>query len=119
MEPTLKKEIIMNFALSTNLEELKDSSIVLLTAAGTIIGKVANIKTDENGELTEVIPALINTVVKNFKEKSSIEGSLPGNDGYILLQNAKVLHNNGSTTNIAHLTVFFDHIIGVTIGSID
>lgn len=119
MKPTLKKEIITNFAVSTNLEELKDSSIVLLTAAGTIIGKIANIKTDENGEPTEVIPAIINTVVKDFSEKSSVEESLPGNDGYILLENAKVLHNNGSTTNIAHLTVFFDHIIGVTIGSLD
>lgn len=45
------------------------------------------------------------------------EADIEGNDGYMLLSDVTVINGN-TRTNFEHMIVFYDQIIGVTLGTI-
>jgi hypothetical protein len=113
--PSLKKSII--FDLYSVLDTLKPegSKIVLLTAAGVVTADPVNpdeINTEKpDGSLITAVKHLSDNYRKLYKQESPA----PGNDGYIVLRNAR-LRSLGQDTSFDVLIVFFDQIIGVTIG---
>ena len=120
-KPSLKKTIISSLAVSKNVPELKDNSLILVTGYGLIVGDIANIEDQENLNPKDYIATLVGEISKQYNNDYYPETNkpLPDSDGYITLENVKLLNTNGRTVNLQHLTVFFDQIIGVTIGNID
>ena len=118
---SLKKDIIFGLANSTEIDQLKENYVVLLTASGIIKGKVSTLGPPEDVTPKNLLNSLVNSISKEYREYNSIpEGTmLPGNDGGIALEDVSILLNNGSNYLLPHLVVFFDQIIGVTIGNID
>lgn len=120
-KPSLKKTIISNLAMLKNVDGFKDNSLLLLTSVGIISGKVIDIKDTENLNGSEYLASLIKEFSKDYKKENYSDEStyLPGNDGHITLVNVTILKDNGSTTKIPILTVFFDQVIGVSIGNLN
>jgi len=121
--PSLKKTIIHTLAVSKHIPELKDNSLILVTGYGLIVGDLVK-KENSNASSPKdyIVAAVVDEIGKQYREDYSLntETPLPNNDGYITLENVKLLNTNGTITcRLQHLTVFFDQIIGVTIGNLD
>ena len=111
---SFKKEMITAYAYSPEISILDKNNVVLLTPAGIITGKLINpdVKDDMKVEIfTNINNGIINRFTKDGRAVS-------GNDGFISLKDA-VLLNCGHSVNIGCINVFFDQIIGVTIGNVE
>ena len=109
--PSLKKRLIFSLAFAPTVDELKDQEVFLVTASGMIQGVPVN--TEELGLLAQ----LADTIAKEHVKDCALEPDayLPGNDGYIVLRDARVKEGT-NTYNFAELIVFFDQIIGISLG---
>jgi len=117
--PSLKKRIITNFSVATTMEELIKNEIILITALGIISGKLADVKnTDDEKELPEkILPRMANVFYERYIEENNLESPLDGNDGYLALINVTI--TNGDVVHrLNELVVFYDQIIGITIGKL-
>lgn len=118
---SLKKDIIYGLANSTEIDQLKENYVVLLTASGIIKGKISKLGYPEDASPKNLLNTLVHSISEEYREHYSIpeDTLLPGNDGGIALEDVTILLNSGSNYVLPHLVVFFDQIIGVTIGNID
>lgn len=124
--PSLKKVVVVGLATAVSDETLNSNNLVLITASGTIIGKpvpdseVEELKKNfstlshaESGLVT--VQTLVKSVVKAYKEDFLVQPPFDGNDGYILLKDVTI-QNSGINTTLPVMAVFFDQIIGASIG---
>lgn len=110
---TLKKQIIFGLANSTDFEALKENKLFLVTPIGVISGRLyCENSTEKNVAGVSFLSALTEKLVEGF-DMENIEG----NDGYLTLTDVKVQMAGNSTYNLPHLVVFYDQIIGVTLGN--
>lgn len=124
---SVKKSIIAVYSQIDNFhEDLRDNQVSLITAAGIITGKAYK----SYGEISDSVDfnnpnstgnAIARTVIETMN-KAALEQSLPEEkrsplDGFILLEDVKIISFNGSTSFFEFLTVFYDQIIAVTIGN--
>ena len=124
MSKSLKRHLIESFAKASNLEGINQNQIILTTAIGLISGKLALVNPmtadeipEENGPIsTYAATKLYKTFLTSVNE--TYEGEADGNDGYILLTDVSIRAQNG-TINLGTHVVFFDQIIGISIGQID
>lgn len=58
-----------------------------------------------------VFTTMLDEISKNYK------ADIEGDDGYMLLSDVTVINGN-TRTNFEHMIVFYDQIIGVTLGTI-
>jgi len=128
--PTVKKTMIMDFAENIASDEFKENSLILVTSAGVIYGspvlneEVESFKTQKFSELLPKEIALSITSImasssySKYEKEYKINSALPEDDGYILLKDV-ILHTSNSTYNFASLAVFFDEIVGVSIGNMN
>ncbi len=122
--PSLKKEIITRFALAPTLEQLKDNQLIIVTSFGIISGTLANeindIDFDDRNQVSiAVLGKLTGNIISEYKKSNSIDEDqlLEGNDGCIPLVDV-VVKTSTATFNLHFLNVFYDQIIGVTIGNV-
>ena len=110
---TLKKTIIMGLATATELEALRDNKLILVTPFGVVSGYACdkeNVNQDEVG--ASLLTALTEKMVDDFGKEN-----IDGNDGYLILSDVTIRAAGNMTYNIPNLIVFYDQIIGATIGN--
>lgn len=121
---SLKKSLIIAMSCIPKVEGLEENNLILTTSAGIISGKVPSEQEidDENslcGVLYEICDNTKEEYLKNISSTDS-EPVIVGNDGYIILKDVKIRSTSSDTiTNMHFMVVFYDQIIGVTIGNIN
>lgn len=121
---SLKKSLIIAMSCISKVEGLEENNLILTTSAGIISGKVPSEQEidDENslcGVLYEICDNTKEEYLKNISSTDS-EPVIVGNDGYIILKDVKIRSTSSDTiTHMNFMVVFFDQIIGVTIGNIN
>lgn len=122
---SLKKSVILGMANATTVDMFKENSVILLTAAGMISGKLIEKsdlesfdQTDKSALSTFTVSTITQKSKEEFDKQSDSELNVTGNDGYIILKDVHVTNVSGKTMFFSALTVFFDQIIGVTLGSV-
>ena len=120
-----KKSVIQGMANATTVDMFKENSVILLTAAGMISGKLIEKsdlesfdQTDKSALSTFTVSTITQKSKEEFDKQSDSELNVTGNDGYIILKDVHVTNVSGQTMFFSALTVFFDQIIGVTLGSV-
>lgn len=122
---SLKKSVILGMANATTVDMFKENSVILLTAAGMISGKLIEKsdlesfdQTDKSALSTFTVSTITQKSKEEFDKQSDSELNVTGNDGYIVLKDVHVTNLSGQTMSLGALTVFFDQIIGVTLGNV-
>ena len=109
--PSLKKETIVSFACLSDEKDLGNNKLVLVTTAGVITGTLAK---SEN-----FLSKAVDHIIDQYRQDNGLdEKPLNGNDGLLSLEDVTIM-SGSKTFNIPFLTVFYDQIIGVSIGNID
>lgn len=113
--PSMKKEMIISFMTLPKVDGLTNNKLILSTSCGIMQGEPLNDADFENNLLAN----LVTEFAKNYFEKYSInpDESTPNNDGYIALKNVTFQGNPGY--NMPFLVVFYDQILGVSIGNLE
>lgn len=121
---SLKKSLIIAMSCISKVKGLEENNLILTTSAGIISGKVPSEQEidDENslcGVLYEICDNTKEEYLKNISSTDS-EPVIVGNDGYIILKDVKIRSTSSDTiTHMNFMVVFYDQIIGVTIGNIN
>lgn len=117
MNTTLKKAVIRSLAGATGVEGLEDNKVVLATSMGLICGRPASevLLGEESATSQEdvIYAALLKSAKTSFGS-----GDVVGNDGYLLLTDVTIKSPSGANFNVGNMVVFYDQIIGVSIGNI-
>ncbi|MDF2907150.1 MAG: hypothetical protein K0R34_2471 [Herbinix sp.] len=114
--PSIKKHMITNFSVLSNLEELGgDKKVILLTSTGLISGNVMMPNSDNPAK--KLLADLTSGFASDYKSKYPSNEQDPF-DGYVTLEDAVIHSHTGDTNCIPYLMVFIDQIIGVTIGEV-
>ena len=117
---SLKKEIIKNFIFLPDLDALKNNKIVLATALGLVSGRLPSDEEVENKEsLNAALVKICSDTANEYKSNLSLSetDNLPDNDGYIYLVDVEIKSSN-AVFKTPFMVVFYDQIIGVSIGNI-
>lgn len=121
--PSLKKTLIHQYLLLAERDELKGNVITLITTAGTIIGTIIEKNPAEEMQSTDDFLPTINEQIKSqYYSTFELEENktLPENDGFFCLKNVSLISGTGARPiNFNFLNVFYDQIIGITIGHIN
>mgnify|MGYP004462421655 CR=1 FL=1 len=112
---TLKKDLILKFSCMPTLPELANNHLLLVTATGVISGDI--ITDSESDTALSILAKVSKSIADDYKNDEGTTDSLDGNDGFIALKNVTIKSSNCITT-LDFLNVFFDQIIGVSIGKI-
>lgn len=114
MTKSLKSCLIDSYKTLIQVDkfDLSQNSLILLTSIGTIYGK--EFKYDESSAESAVI-----NEVNEFAEKEYFNENkdIQGNDEYIALEDVLIVTPRGDQVKFKHLNVFYDQIIGVTLGN--
>lgn len=108
---TLKKQVIRTLAHATNSDILKTNSVILTTAAGIISGTLAT-ESDEDIK-TRFYSQLLDEVIDSYGPEKIV-----GNDGCLHLTAATIITGGNNRVNVGNILVFYDQIIGISIGSL-
>lgn len=112
---SLKKTLIQNCFNAVNLEELKGNKVILITAAGMIIGTLSE---DSDILADQIMLGINKSAIAAFKEETGNE-EVGGNDGYVCLTDATVKSTiSNYSFQVPVIDVFYDQIIGITVGDI-
>jgi len=116
---SLKKELIMDFSLLPNFQVLEKNRIYLATAMGLISGRVPS--EEETEDKTNPIMAfaqICHNTTNTYRAELSLSETdkLPGDEGYIFLVDVEIKSQN-LTYKMPFMTIFFDQIIGISIGN--
>lgn len=124
-KPSLKKFIssnIGNFLDKRSELGLENNRIIFYTPIGVIEGDYINKDIDNIDELDNEYSALLvmcESLYDEYVETYESEKSpLSGNDGFLILKNV-VIRNSNNTFRIPSFILFYDQIIGISIGNID
>ena len=117
---TLKKTVIRTFAdVSSQIR----GNLLLGTPFGLISGRlsITSLPMPEviSGKATveeaaSVTAALLATAKSNYGD-----APVNGNDGYLALVDVVIKSSSGTTFNIGSMVVFYDQIIGISLGKFD
>lgn len=112
---TLKKYVTTEFA--SMAFNAKNDHLVLVTSAGIIMGDPAI--SEETDSATSSLVDISKDIAGEYRKNNNIPDSpLDGNDGFICLKNVTVKSPH-TTSHFSFLIVFFDQIIGISIGNMD
>lgn len=121
---SLKKSLIIAMSCIPKVEGLEENNLILTTSAGIISGKVpSEQEIDDENSLYGVLYKICDNTKEEYLKNISSTDSEPvivGNDGYIILKDVKIRSTSSNTiTHMNFMVVFYDQIIGVTIGNIN
>ena len=114
MTKSLKTYLIDSYCNLIQLDkfDLHHNNLVLITSLGTIYGKI--FKLDKSNAEKTVINQVNEAAEKRyFKDNKEISG----NDEYICLEDVLLATPKGDKVKFSHLNVFYDQVIGVTVGN--
>ncbi|MGN0384569.1 MAG: hypothetical protein ACI4EX_01665 [Lachnospiraceae bacterium] len=113
---SLKKRITSNFSNIPLVEGLENYKVVLVTPSGIIMGTPVGNNEDDNDLF---LTSFVNSVTDKYRKDHSIPDDeyLDGNDGFIYLKDVTI-QNGAQNTSLPILCVFYDQIVGVSIGEI-
>lgn len=116
---SLKKFIISNFSEMPSISGLENNRVMLITAAGIIYGTPA-VAEDDLNDPVNLLTKSLDTFANIYHEHNNIPDNtlLDGNDGAIALKNVTICTENNKF-NTPFLCVFFDQIIGVSLGNVN
>lgn len=124
--PSLKKTLVTCLLDITGDGPLKGNKLILATAAGMIIGEpisdedVSELKVEDLNEPSKVTLKVLTSCAEScsegYKKAHNVDYPLSGNDGYVVLKNATLKTLNAEYV-LASFIVFYDQIIGVSIGN--
>ncbi|MBC3796379.1 hypothetical protein [Acetobacterium tundrae] len=115
---SLKKHIVCSIAVSTKTETLKSNAIVLITSIGIITGSLDDLKGIKKDLANSPLCSMVDGFINHYREINKIENKpLDGNDGVIVLKDV-IITNNGLEAKFKELAVFYDQIIGITLGDL-
>ena len=116
MSKSLKSYMIDSYANLILVEEIgvENNELILLTSLGTIQGTPLN---DNKSNKEIALLKKVNDIAENeyFNENSDIQG----NDEYIALEDVLLITPSGDKVKFPHLNVFYDQVIGVTVGNLN
>ncbi len=117
---SLKKEIICHFTSLPSIEGLERNQLIVYTAAGVFAGTPV-LEAPQNGsDIGTALFSLIENCSADYRSENHIPDGqlLDGNDGAILLSDVTLISGQ-SRINIPTLAIFFDQIIGISIGTLN
>lgn len=116
---SLKKNTILSFSRIPSIKGMENNDVILITAAGAISGTLIKETYADND-----IEGILNTAATNsaigYRKERGIADNVPldGNDGFITLKDVTI-RNGNTVLRQPFLCVFFDQIIGVSIGKLN
>lgn len=121
IEASMKKNVITTFA---DVSAQVENNLILMTPMGIICGKISEAEVPTAEELNEIRGyatieegAAITATILSAARNNYGETPVVGNDGYLALTDVTVKSPIGQTFKIGNLVVFYDQIIGITLGS--
>lgn len=113
---SLKNYIIRGIATIPSIEGMEKNKIILVTSCGLIIGEI--FKSTNDLSLSNAFFTAVDTIASTYLENNKLSPDFipDGNDGYILLKNVTIKNTTGDIA-LPTLCVFYDQIIGATIGN--
>ena len=116
--PSLKKHLIYSLAglVRKSGQDFDKNYIQLLTAAGLLSGKLnlLQCRVDERSFFESAVV----TIADMYKEEHKME-VVSENDGFLMLEDARLITVNGAFYQFHEVAVFFDQIIAVTVGELN
>ena len=120
---SLKKTIINSLFSLIDTDNFKDNHLILTTPVGVISGKPFSPDPDQTFDpstIDVVFEEVLQHVTSDYFESNTCnESDLSENDGYLFLTDVTVRFSNSCISKHPFMAVFYDHIIGVTLGHID
>lgn len=118
---SLKKDLINSFSGLLSTDTFKNNHLVLITSIGIITGKP--FFQNQISDASDICDAF-NEIVKNiasdyFETNTCNESDLSENDGYLFLSDVTIQTSSSRPIKHQFMTVFYDQIIGVSIGHIN
>jgi len=119
--PSFKKNIIHQYSLLSSADGMEKNYIILATATGIIKGRIIPPNEAPITDTSTVEELLLNVAeecAKNYRSDNQIPDNqmLPGSDGGISLKDVSIKLSYG-TFSAPFLFVFYDQIIGVSVGN--
>lgn len=112
---SIKRKLIKVLATAYDTDMLRWNKVVLVTPFGVISGKPEPAGEEyEDLSTTAVISELCDKVVDDYGAEN-----VDGNDGFIFMTDVTIHSSNKATFNVANLVVFYDQIIGITLGNVE
>ena len=114
---SLKKELIYHYSLLPLAEGAENNLVTVVTSGGIISGTPISI--EETDDSTKFVEQINSMVADKYRKDLDIEDgkSLPGNDGFFTLKDAKLISGTATVT-FATITIFFDQVAAITVGPI-
>lgn len=116
---SLKKDLVLSFSCLPDIEGLEKNKLFLTTPLGLISGRFPTDEELENSEnINAILVKMCSRVTSEYKSELSLSESesLPGDEGYLYLIDVEIKSPN-QTYSIPFMVVFYDQIIGISIGS--
>lgn len=120
--PSFKKQLIQSFACLPSFKELEGNELVVVTPLGLIVGTLAKTSAENSDDKDLIASTFLAKLSMEFCDKYREENSLDkeqplaNSDGFLSLTDVTIKTSN-NTFNLGFLNVFFDQIIGITIGT--
>lgn len=119
---SLKKSMIIAMASIPEVEGFETNNLILTTPAGLICGKlISEDETTDSNKMNNLMAKVCNNFTEKYLKDISDSDSEPiieGNDGYLFLQDVTIRStSSNATSNLPFMIVFYDQIIGVSIGN--
>ena len=109
IKKSLKKSLIQALLSLSADEEMGNHQLILTTAAG-------NIQNDDSNTSSIISHFCENVTNAYLKENPE----MAENDGYIVLSDVRIRSTSGNViTNLPVMVIFYDQIIGASIGIMD
>lgn len=105
---SFKKVTIRTVAMAPQTEIFAGNKLILVTAAGIITGTLTDKNSEKPGDIA--VSAMLDMIAEVNENEPE------GNDGSLLLSDVTVINGN-VRYNLPNLIVFYDQIIGATLGS--
>lgn len=120
LQPSLKKQVVLSFAVASNTDMLKGNGLILLTSSAIITGELLNEPAESDSNSIGAVRGILMAASQQFDKttEGSNETPLTPNDGFITLKNATIRGLGGhSFFNLETFVVFYDQIVGVSMGN--
>ncbi len=114
---SLKKDIIIKLSMIPLLQGMENNNIIVMTSAGTYTGKIIS-NEDDTPEIALPFVNMLSELADQYRQDNHIDENtlLDGNDGYLILKDVQ-LRTNGPIINMPFVVLFFDQIVGISIGN--
>ena len=116
---SLKKELTINMADLLTAEAMEKNKIAIITSIGLITGRYPTEKElEDKDNSNSALTKFCTNIGNEYKKTLSLSETdkLPGDEGYLYLVDVVIKAPNQSY-RLPFMIVFFDQIIGISMGS--